>query len=71
MSSDPRGVEITPGRTVVFATSGRAEAKRGYGTVDRVTGERVYLRDAHLDHGYFSDHVRASNVYVVELPEAP
>lgn len=71
MSSDPRGIEITPGRTVVFATSGRAEAKRGYGIVDRVANQRVFLRDVHMDHGWFGDYVTASNVYVVELPEAP
>lgn len=72
MSSDSRGVEVSPGRTVVFATSGRSEAKRGYGTVDRVVGQRVYLSEKHLDHGYsWSDYVSIKNVYVVELPEAP
>lgn len=72
MSSDPRGFEVTPGCTVVFATSGRAEAKRGYGTVDRVVGQRVYLAEKHLDHGTsWSDYVSINNVYVVTLPEVP
>jgi hypothetical protein len=71
VSSDSRGIEVEPGRTVVFATSGRSEAKRGYGVVQSVRGDRVFLRDVHMDHGYFGEYVSIKNVYVVELPEVP